>query len=108
MNKTDIEYCENYIWNKLDKETKTDINNLNNDLYIGSLDNFNFFDVADKVKQSIDDIICNTVYYDSFGGQIIEKLDDNLSEFDYDFIYELDSKTIAEYILGSELKNTLY
>tara|TARA_Y100001938_G_scaffold50117_1_gene69902 strand:+ start:311 stop:730 length:420 start_codon:yes stop_codon:yes gene_type:complete len=108
MNKTDIKYCENYFWSKLDKETKININNLNNDLYIGPLDNFNFSDVADKVKKSIDEIIYNTVYYDSFCGQIIEKLDDDLSELDYENIYELDSRTIAEYILGSELKNTLY
>tara|TARA_R100000700_G_C3104261_1_gene99991 strand:+ start:195 stop:614 length:420 start_codon:yes stop_codon:yes gene_type:complete len=108
MNKTDIKYCENYFWSKLDKETKININNLNNDLYIGPLDNFNFSDVADKVKKSIDEIIYNTVYYDSFCGQIIEKLDDDLSELDYENIYELDSRSIAEYILGSELKNTLY
>ena len=108
MNKQDNKYCENYFWNKLDKQTKIDINNLNNDLYIGPLDNFNFSDVANKVKQSIDEIIHNTVYYDSFCGQIIEKLDDNLSEFDYENIYQLDSKIIAEYLLGSELKQTLY
>ena len=104
MNKTDIKYCENYFWSKLDKETKININNLNNDLYIGPLDNFNFSDVADKVKKSIDEIIYNTVYYDSFWGQIIEKLDDDLSELDYENIYELDSRTIAQYILGPELK----
>jgi hypothetical protein len=108
MNNQQLDTCKKYFWNKLDDKTKVDINNLNQDLYFGPLDDFNFSSVADNVTNNIDEIISNDCYYDSFCDQILESLPDDLSEIEYQDIYLLDKKFMANLILGNELASTLY
>jgi len=108
MNNKELDTCKQYFWNKLDDKTKVDINNLNQDLYFGPLDDFNFSSVADDVTNNIDEIICNDHYYDSFSGEILESLPDDLSEIEYQDIYLLDKKFMANLILGDELTSTLF
>jgi hypothetical protein len=108
MNNKELDNIKEYFWNKLDDKTKVNINNLNSDLYFGPLENFNFSSVADDVTNSIDEIICNNHYYDSFSGEILESLPDDLSEVDYEEICELDKKFMANLILGNELTSTLF
>ena len=45
---------------------------------------------------------------DNNGNGVIAKAEHPYKDILIKKIYELNSKTIAEYILGSELKNTLY
>ena len=107
----------------LDKETKNNISLLNSDLYgtlINDNDTFNFFSVADKVRDKLNDIsdINNQCFYnedmdywytDKNGDLIVdEDQEDILNDSKLSQIYKITPQEILSSILGNELYNTIY
>tara|TARA_R110002110_G_scaffold411807_1_gene636713 strand:- start:224 stop:589 length:366 start_codon:yes stop_codon:yes gene_type:complete len=107
----------------LDKETKNNISLLNSDLYgtlINDNDTFNFFSVADKVRDKLNDIsdINNQCFYNedmdywytNKNGDLIvdEDQEDILNDSKLSQIYKITPQEILSSILGNELYNTIY
>ena len=107
----------------LDKDTINNVSLLNSDLYgtlIDDNDTFDFFSVADKVRDKLDDIpdINNQCFYDECmeywytdrnGDLISNECSLDIEDEDkYSDILEIKSTEILSSILGNELYSTIY
>ena len=105
----------------LDKETNNNISLLNSGLYgtlIDDNDTFDFFSVADKVRDKLDNIsdINNQCFYNedmdywytNKNGNLDSNEDNISDDSEFQAIYKITSQEILSSILGDELYNTIY